>query len=166
MRRAITVSIFFICALSIAATAAKINFSGTWVMDRSRSRGMPAEMQQTMTVVHTADDKIQLETKLITPQGERIVKDDYTLDGREAEFTPPTPPGAPPAKGKRRGAWLPRGNGIVINEETVAETPNGPVKSQLTRKWTLAPDGTTLTIDLYFDGPNGSFETKRIFVKK
>jgi hypothetical protein len=167
MRRAITLSILFIFALSLSAfAAAKINFTGTWVMDRSRSIGLPADIQQTMTVTHSADDKIELETKIISPQGERVVKDNYTLDGKEAEFTPPAPPNAPPAKGKRTGAWLPRGNGIVINEETVAETPNGPVKSQLTRKWTLSPDGTTLTIDMYIDGPNGSFETKRVFTKK
>ncbi len=168
MRRAIILgSIFFIFALGIAAAAvAKINFSGTWVLDRSRSIGMPADMQQTMTVVHTADDKIQLETKLVSSQGERVVKDEYTLDGKEAEFTPQAAPNAPPAKGRRKGAWLPRGNGIVINEETITETQNGPIKNQVTRKWTLSPDGTTLTIDLYLDGPNGSFETKRTFVKK
>jgi hypothetical protein len=134
-------------------------------MDRSRSIGLPPNMEQTMTIVHT-DETIQLETKLVSPQGERIVKDNYTLDGKEAEFTPQVPPGAPPAKGKRTGTWLPRGNGIVINEETTAEGPDGPVKNQLTRKWTLSPDGTTLTIDMYYDGPNGSFETRRIFMKK
>jgi hypothetical protein len=168
MRRTLTfVSILFICALSIGITAAaKLNFTGTWVLDRSRSIGMPAEMKQTMTVVHTEDDKLQVETKIVTPQGERVVKDTFSLDGKEAEFTPQGPPGAPPAKGKRTGGWLPRGNGIVVNEETVAETPNGAVKSQLTRKWTLAPDGKTLTIDMYIDGPQGSFETKRIFVKQ
>lgn len=168
MRRAITLSsILFIFALGITiAAAAKINFTGTWVMDKSRSIGLPPDVQQTMTVMHSADDKIELETKIISPQGERSVKDSYTLDGKEAEFTPQTPPNAPPAKGKRSGAWLPRGNGIVITEDIVAESQNGPVKSQLTRKWTLSPDGTTLTIDMYIDGPNGSFETKRVFVKK
>lgn len=167
MRRTIVFSTALIFAVGFGSvSAAKINFSGTWVMDRSRSIGMPAEMQQTMTIVHAADDTIQLETKLVTAQGERVVKDNYSLDGKESEFTPQGPPGAPQAKGKRSGTWLPRGNGIVITEETIAETPNGPVKNQLMRKWTLSPDGQTLTIDMYFDGPNGSFETRRIFVKK
>lgn len=171
MRRAITFSsslaLIFVLSLGIAS-AAKINFTGTWVMDKSRSLGLPPNIEQTMTVAHNAaDDKIQLETKIISPQGERTVSDSYTLDGKEAEFTPQGgQPNAPPAKGKRRGEWLPRGNGIVITEETATETPNGVVKNQLMRKWTLSPDGTTLTIDLYFDGPNGSFETKRVFVKK
>lgn len=167
MRRTVIFSLFLVFVLGLGQVfAAKINFSGTWVLDRSRSIGMPADMQQTMTIVHAADDTIQLETKLVSSQGERVVKDNYSLDGKEAEFTPQGPLGAPPAKGKRSGAWLPRGNGIVITEETITETKDGPVKNQLTRKWTLSADGQTMTIDMYFDGPNGSFETKRIFVKK
>ncbi len=167
MKRTILFSAVLVFAFSLfAGSAAKLNFTGTWVMDRSRSMGMPADMQQTMTVVHAADDTIQVETKLVSSQGERVVKDNYTLDGKESEFTPQTPPGAPPAKGKRSGAWLPRGNGIVITEETIADGPNGPVKNQLTRKWTLSADGQTLTIDMYIDNQNGSFETRRIFVKK
>ncbi len=168
MRRKLTFTgiVIFVLTLSLGIAAAeKINFSGTWTMDRGRSMGLPADMNQVMTITHTGD-KIQLETRLITSQGERTVSDSYTLNGKEAEFTPPSPPGAPVPKGKRTANWLPRGNGILVNEETITETPNGQVKSQMARKWILSPDGTTLTIDLYIDNPNGSFETKRIFVKK
>jgi hypothetical protein len=147
-----------------AAAAAGPDFSGTWAMDRSRSIGLPPGMEQTMVVVQSGD-KINLETKVITAQGERVIKDVYTLDGKEVEFTPPVPQGQT-GKGKRTAKWLPRGNGIVISEETTVETPKGIVNSQLTRKWILSPDGTTLTIDMYHDNPNGSYETKRIFVKK
>lgn len=133
-------------------------------MDRSRSIGLPPGMEQTMIVAQSGE-KIELETKLITAQGERSIKDIYTLDGKEAEFTPQGPQG-PNGKGKRKASWLPRGNGIVVNEETTVETPKGVVNSTLTRKWIMSADGTTLTIDLYYDGPNLSYETKRIFIKK
>lgn len=159
----IVVTVVFSLGL-VALAAATPDFSGTWALDRSRSIGLPPGMQQTMIVVH-AGDKINLETKIITAQGERIVKDIYTLDGKEAEFTPQGPQG-PAGKGKRTAKWLPRGNGIVVSEETTVETPKGIVNSQLTRKWIMSPDGTTITIDMYHDGPNGSFETKRIFVRK
>ena len=152
-------------ALSLVVVAAKPDFSGSWAMDRARSFGMPGNMQQTMVVKHTGEE-IQLETKLMQPDSERTVKDVYLLDGKEHEFTPPAPPNAPanaPAvKGKRTANWLPNGNGIVVNESTTTETPKGPVTSQLIRKWTITAEGE-LTIDMYIDGPNGSFETKRIF---
>jgi hypothetical protein len=149
--------------VGIALAAQKPNFSGSWVMDRARSFGMPGNMQQTMTVNHTSD-QIELETKLIQPDNERTVKDSYILDGKEREFTPQSPPGQPVPKGKRTANWLPNGNGIVVNEVTTAETPKGPVTSQLTRKWTFS--NSELVIDMYIDNPNGSFETKRIFIKK
>jgi hypothetical protein len=156
---------FAAIALGFVVAAAKPDFSGSWTMDRARSFGMPGNMQQTMVVKQTGDE-IQLETKLIQPDNERTVKDSYVLDGKEHEFTPPAPPNAPAnapaAKGKRTATWLPNGNGIVVNESTTTETPKGPVTSQLIRKWTLTGEGE-LTVDLYIDGPNGSFETKRIF---
>lgn len=148
--------------LAIAAQAP--DFSGEWTMDRARSFGMPGNMQQTMVVKQTAE-QIELETKLIQPNNERTVKDTYILDGKEHEFSPQVPPNAPPAKGKRTANWLPGRNGIVVNETTTTETEKGPVTSQLTRKWTLTRDGE-LVIDMYIDGPNGSFETKRIFKRK
>ena len=151
-------------SLGFSALADKPDFSGSWALDKNRSIGLPPGMDQTMTVVQSGD-KIELETKLVTAQGERVIKDVYTLDGKEAEFTLQGPQG-PVGKGKRTAKWLPRGNGIVVSEETTVETPKGPVTSQLTRKWILSPDGTTLTIDMYHDTPNGQFETKRIFIKK
>jgi hypothetical protein len=167
MRRKLMMSSITVLALVVSmgvAAAQKPNFSGTWVMDRSRSIGLPPGMEQTMTVTQTGD-KIELETKLITAQGERVIKDSYTLDGKEADFTPQGPTG-PSGKGKRKATWLPRGNGIVVNEEATTEGEKGPVTTGLVRKWILSPDGATLTIDMYYDGPNGSYETKRIFLKK
>jgi hypothetical protein len=166
-----TVAIFIIALVALSGFAMNLDkpdFSGSWAMDRGRSFGMPGNMEQTMEVKQTPE-RIDLETKLIQPNNERTVKDSYILDGKEHEFTPPTPPNAPPntppAKGKRTTNWLPAGNGIVVNESTTAETPKGPVTTHLTRKWTLSADGE-LIIDMYIDNPNGSFETKRIFKRK
>lgn len=165
--KSLIVALLLITA-SLIALAAKPDFSGNWTMDRARSFGMPGNMQQSMTVTQ-ADDRIDVETKLIQPNNERTVKDSYIFDGKEHEFTPPSPPNAPanaaPAKGKRTGSWLPAGNGFIVNETTTVTGPNGPVTTQLTRKWTLTADGE-LVIDMYIDNPNGSFETKRIFKRK
>ena len=154
-----------IMALSvIALAAAKPNFSGTWTMDRARSYGLPPDMNQTM-IINQKDDKIELETKLIQPNNERSVKDTYTLDGKEYEFTPPVPPNQPPAKGKRTAIWLPGDKGIQITDVTTSESKDGPVTSQVVRKWTITAQGE-LVVDMYVDGPRGSYEAKRIFIKQ
>ena len=142
----------------------KPDFNGAWVMDRGRSFGLPGNMQQTMTVTQT-ENQLEVETKLIQPGNERTLKDVFVFDGKEHEFTPPTPPNAPPAKGKRTSNWLPDGSAMVLNEVVTTETPKGTVTTQITKKWKVNAAGE-LTIDLYVDGPNGSYEAKRIFIKK
>ena len=165
MARKILLMAAAIMALSvIALAAAKPNFSGTWAMDRARSYGLPGNMTQTLTITHK-EDQIEFETKLIQPGNERVVKDSYVLDGKEHEFTPQTPPNAPPTKGKRTVTWLPGDKGLQITEVTIAETDKGPVTTQVVRKWTISGQGE-LIIDMYFDTPNGSFEAKRIFTKQ
>ena len=141
----------------------KPDFSGTWVLDKDRSYSNPAGLNQTLTVTHTGE-QVKVEAKLVTAQGERLINETYTLDGKETEFNPP---GAPPeVKGKRKAAWLPDGRGLLITDEVKRDTPNGPVPEQTVRKWLLSPDGSTLTVDYYIDGPRGSFEARRVFTKK
>ena len=157
----ITAAIFVLSVLALAA--AKPNYSGTWTMDRGRSFGLPADMNQTLTITQK-DDRIELETKLIQPNNERTVKDTFVLDGKEYDFTPTVPPNQPPAMGKRTAMWLPGDRGIQVTDVTTAETPKGPVKTQTVRKWTISGQGE-LVIDMYVDNPNISYEAKRIFIK-
>ena len=155
-------AIIAVATVALAA-AAKPNFSGTWTMDRARSFGLPGNMNQVLTITQT-DEKIDFETKLIQPGNERSVKDTYNLDGKEYEFTPQAPPNQTPPKGKRTVTWLPGDKGIMVTEVTTAETPKGPATTQVVRKWTISGQGE-LIIDMFIDGPNGSFEAKRIFTK-
>jgi hypothetical protein len=148
---------------SVGLHAPKPDFSGAWVMDRSRSFGLPGNMNQTMEVAQTGD-RIDVETKLIQPDNERSVKDTYVLDGKEHEFTPQAPPGQTPPKGKRTANWL-GDRGIIVDEVTTSETPKGPATTKVTRKWTLSSNGE-LIIDMYVDAPTISYEAKRIFTRK
>jgi hypothetical protein len=164
-QNAITAVAILLFASGIASGSRRPNFSGTWVMDASRSIGIPPDLQQTITVTHSGD-QVKVEIKITSSQGERSFADVYTLDGKEVEFTPQGMTGPAPGKGKRKSSWLPNDRGILVSEETTTESPNGPVINQQTRKWTMSADGSTLTADYYFDGPRGSFETKRVYVKK
>lgn len=157
----------FVLSCSVVVLA-KPDFSGSWVMDRGRSFGLPGNMEQTMSVKHSAD-QVEVETKLIQPNNERTQKDTYILDGKEYDFTPPTPPNAPAnqaaPKGKRTCNWLPNGDGIIVTEVTTTETPKGPATTQVAKKWTFSGEGE-LTITTFVDAPTFSYEAKRIFVKK
>ena len=169
MARKLTMLVAFVLILGSLATAAvKPDFGGEWVMDRARSFGIPGNMQQTMTVKQTAD-QMEVETRLIQPGNERTVKDTYVFDGKEYEFSPLVPPnapaGAPAPKGKRTTNWMPNGGGIIATEVITNETPKGPVTTNIIKKWTFTGAGE-LTIAFFIDGPNGSFEAKRIFAKK
>lgn len=172
MAKKLLLALAAIMGLSILVMAAadKPNFSGTWNLDRARSFGMPGDMTQILTITHTAD-KIEVETKIIQPNNERTIKDTFILDGKEHEFTPPTPPTpagqtAPsPPKGKRTAAWLPNNAGITVTDITTAQTPNGEATTQNMRKWAINAQGE-LVVDSYVDNPRGSFEAKRIFKKQ
>lgn len=169
MTRILTLCSLFILGLTCLASATvKPDFSGDWSMDRARSFGIPPNMEQTMTVKQT-ETQLEVETKLIQPGNERTVKDTYVLDGKDYEFAPQVPPNAPAdapkPKGKRTSNWLPSGEGVIVTEVTTVETPRGTETTQVVRKWTFTGTGE-LTIAMFVDRPNGSFEAKRIFIKK
>ena len=163
MKQIIT-TIALVIALCMTVASAKADFSGTWILDKSNSEGLPPGMDQTMTVVHTGD-KLSLETKLITPEGEQVVADSYMLDGKEADFTPKTPSGEA-GKGKRTAKWTADGNGIDVTENSTFDGPEGAVNIQMTRAWTLSADGKTLKIEITAEGPNGKQQVKRTFTRK
>jgi len=141
----------------------KPNFSGTWMFDKDKSFSFPQGLEQTMTITDNGD-QIKLEGKQKSVRGEFDLNETYTLDSKETDFTPQQQ--GPEAKGKRKAYWLPNNKGIIIEDAITSDSPNGPTTQLITRKWLLSSDGQTLTVDYYFDGPRGSFESKRVFMKK
>ena len=154
---------------ALAAAQARPNFGGTWELDQSRSHSIPPDMKQTLTVTQEGD-KVSVELKVVTPQGERVIKEAYTLDGKETEFAPPVPPNAPkdaPApKGKRTAHWMANGRGFIIEDEITNPAPQGGTETVLmARKWMQWPDGT-FSIETITERGGNAFNNKRVFVKK
>ncbi len=150
--------------VAVAAAAQKPSFTGTWIMDKEKSTGLPPEVDQVMKV-NQAGDKIELETKVYTEQGSFSISDSYTVSGKEVDFAPQTPQG-PNGKGKRTAKWTDEGLGVEVVEEATLETPNGAVTQQVSRKWLLSADGKTLTIELNIKGPQGAQTSRRHFTRK
>jgi hypothetical protein len=143
-------------AISVSA-GENANLSGGWTLDKDKSFSNGPSFDQTMTITHSGD-KVKLDAKQKSPRGEVTIVEEYTLDGKEVEFTPPNPPNA---MGKRKATWLANGRGILVEDEIV----DGQTTRRTSRKMTLSPDGKVLTIDYFIDDNRGSFELKRIFNK-
>jgi hypothetical protein len=144
--------------------AGKPNFTGTWVMDKSRTEGVPQGTEQTMTLTQS-DDKMVLHNKITTDAGENVIDDTYLINGKEVEFTQKV--NEQESRGKRTSKWLADGSGFESSEELTRELSDGTkITQQVTRRWVMAADGKSFTVDMTIKGPNGTTQTKRTFVKK
>src|SRR4030095_6039062 len=150
--------------LSLVFGAGKANFTGTWVMDKSKSEGVPPEVEQTM-ILTQSQDKLILENKITRDGSDLTVSDTYVINGKEVEFTQKV--NDQESKGKRTSKWLADGNGFESTEEITRQAGDGTqVTQQVMRKWVMAADGKTFTVEMSVKGPNGTQQTKRVFVKK
>jgi WD40 repeat protein len=151
---------------SLPLNVAKGHFAGTWVLDISRSRGLPADLKQTMEIRETRD-RIDIETKTSSVStGENYLwTDNYILDHKEREIVPRWLD-ASDLKGKRRSRWTADGNGVYVTEEATGTTAKGFTKAYRKRRLIMSPDGKTLTISVYFDIAGSIPDNVRTFIRK
>src|SRR6267378_7140675 len=76
------------------------DFSGVWVVDKSKSDGLPPGVDQTVTIVQDGD-KVEVATKTTSERGEQNSKSSYVLDGKEMEATLAGPMPGSTVKGKQ-----------------------------------------------------------------
>lgn len=151
-------------AFSAPAAASKVDFTGTWALDKARSEGLPPDMDQTLTIKQTGD-RVDVEAKISGGGGEQTVTDSYVLDGKAKDFTPALVGGGT-GKGKRTSEWTAEGDGFVATEEATVEGSEGTETIKATRRWRVSTDGKTLTIEMSFEGPGGAGRSKRVFTKR
>jgi hypothetical protein len=158
-----TALMFMLSALAVGAEA-KVDLNGTWVLDKSRSEGLPPDMSQTLTIKQTGD-RVDVEAKISGGRGEQTLTDSYVLDGKAKDFAPALVGGGT-GKGKRTSTLTADQTGFDATEEATFEGPEGEQTVKATRRWRISPDGNTLTIEMSFEGPNGTVKSKRVFTKK
>ena len=140
------------------------NFSGTWVLDKSGSEGLPPGTEQMMTISQTGD-QLNLENKIRAPGGSISIFDTFIINGKEVAVTEKR--NDDELKGTRVSKWLTDGNGFGSREELNAVGGDGlPVIQQITRKWLMAQDGKTFTVEADITSPAGTQHTKRTFRKQ
>lgn len=152
-------------ALALATVSAKANFTGTWTLDKTKSEGLPPYMKDQVLTVAQTGDKLVIESKVTTEQGEQVLNETYVLDGKTVDFTDKRPNGLE-GKGKRTAKWSADGNGIEVTESINYDTPQGSATVDITRKWSLSADGKALTIDMDIVSPMNTQHIKRVLLKK
>ena len=158
-------TVMLFALINVTTVAAKTDFSGTWVLDMSKSEGLRPGVNQMMTVKHT-DDKIEFVTKVMAQgQSDEEIKDAYFIDGKGKEFLPVIN-GVKADSGTRTVQWSKGGNGIDIVEKATKEGLDGVQELNVVRHWELSADGKTLTLEMKMAMPMGERKTKRVFVKK
>src|SRR2546423_3793146 len=141
----------------------KPNYSGVWVLDKSKSDGLPPSVDQIVTIVQDGD-KVEVATKTTSERGEQNSKSSYVLDGKEAEVTLSGPMPGSTVKGRQTSKWSADGRGFESADEGTFETPNGPAVIKTSRKFQLSPDGATLIIEISREGPM-TMKSERVFAR-
>ena len=150
------------------AQAAKVDFSGEWQLDKSRSEGLPPGVDQAMTVKQDAD---RLEVKIRVsggPQGDQTLEDRYIVNGEAADFKPPMIGGGGTVQSAKRTAkWATEAKGFDATDHAEVEGPQGKGTLKATRTWRLSEDAKTLKIQMVVTNPDGAVnKLKRVFNKK
>ena len=140
------------------------DFSGTWVLDAAKSEGVPPGMEETMTVKQEGGN-VTVDSKRKTQRGERAMNAVFTGDGKEGDFTMRMGPNE--AKGKRTATWAADGQTLEVTETISFQGPDGAnVDSKTTRKWSLAADGKSLTVEENRTGGMRPGTSKRVYAKQ
>ena len=151
------------------AQSAKVDFSGEWQLDKSRSEGLPPGVDQAMTVKQDAD---RLEVKVRVSggsQGDQTLEDRYVVNGEAADFKPPMVGGGGGTvqSAKRTAKWATEAKGFDATEQAELDGPQGKATVKATRTWRLSEDAKTLTIEMAVTNPDGAVnKSKRVFNKK
>ncbi|HKS42559.1 MAG TPA: hypothetical protein VJX74_18240 [Blastocatellia bacterium] len=157
-----------VCALVVevwAAGAAPANFSGTWVLDKTKSEGLSGMMAGAdVTMVVTQDAK-QLTSETTITGGQREVppqKATYNLDGSEttAEMT-----GRMPGKATMKAKWM-GDNVLELSSVQNVNVQGNDVTITRMDHWELAEGGKVLKVNRKSESPRGAQESKLVFNKK
>lgn len=197
MKRIIAVCGVFalLLTLSVAASAQKASFAGTWELDKAKSQlpGRQAEMIQSMTWTVTQDAN-----QLSREQKQERNPNAQGPGGPPAGGAPPAggPPPGGGGGGGRGGGMMGGGGGPLTvkldGSETKTETergksstkaswqgsvleikttgtfntPNGEMTTTTTEHWELTDGGKSLKVHRVAESPRGPQESTMVFAKK
>jgi hypothetical protein len=162
----LTAAIILLASLGVLGSpAAKVDFSGSWTLDKAASEGIPPQITGFVLGIKQAGDKIDIQGTITTEAGEETLPDTIVVDGKTNDYTP-RGPGGLSGTGKRTAKWSSDGKSLDIEEDVKFDSPEGSVSLHSSRHWSLSADGKTLTITQDITGDPGPQHIKRVLTKK
>jgi hypothetical protein len=159
---------FLVCGFTLAAAQGKVNFSGTWILDKSQSdtqqlrglHGGAGNRQEAGLLMAIEQQGTTLKiTRTLKADGEKRTETHvYKTDG-----TPTTNTGFRGESVVTEAAW--DGDKLVVHSIRTMKALIKEVRVQSKAMWSLSPDGTTLTIDAIIESPRGEQRAKGVFHK-
>src|SRR6266481_1328535 len=145
--------------------AVKVDFSGTWTLNKAASEGIPDQVKGLTLAVKQTGDKIEIQGTISTTDGDETLPDTIIVDGKSNDYIP-RGPGGLTGTGKRTAKWSTDGKSLEIEEDVKFDSPEGAVNLHSTRNWSLSADGKTLTMTQDITGLSNTQHVKRVLTKK
>jgi hypothetical protein len=160
-----------VVALAVVLVSAqeKVNFSGTWVLDKSQSdasqlMGLSDDPEKarnaSMTmVVEQQGSNLRVNRMLKTQGEERKEIHTYKIGGGETTNT-----GSRGETVVGRAFW--EGDKLAIVSTITRRGPLRDISAETRGVWSLSPDAKTLTISVLVNSPRGEQRAKVVFDKQ
>jgi len=156
-------------AVVLVSAEGKVNFSGTWILDKSKSDvsqfigvGEDAEKTQnaSMTMVVDQQGASLRVTRILKTQGdERKELHTYKIDGNETTNT-----GFRGETVVARAFW--EGDKLVVVSTRTKRVLMKDISAESRGVWSLSPDGKTLTIAAQVNSPRGEQRVRAVYDKQ
>jgi hypothetical protein len=158
-----------LCAFAVAAAQGKVNFSGTWIFDKSQSdfqqltgvRGGAGNGQDaSLSMVIEQQGPTLKITRTLRAEGEEKTETHlYKTDGTETTNT-----GFRGESVVTKAWW--DGDKLVVSSSRTVQVLIKRVTVQSNGVWSLSLDAKTLTIDATLETPRGEQRMKAVFHKQ
>jgi len=162
MKRIVAITGLFTLALGLGiVSAAPSNFSGTWMLDKSKSGELPQQMQNADIVWEVKQDDKQITVQSPARGGQQTAV--FNLDGSE---TKADVEGRFPGKATRKAKWMNDGKTLELNTVLNGNFQGNEVTITTLEHWELAEDGKALKVHRVTESPRGKNEISLVFTKK
>ena len=152
---------FFLVPMSLYAQSGKVNFSGEWLFNESKSDMGEGRFQTSLKLTITQEGNNLTVEKLQTGRDgqEMKITQKLTLDGKESENTA--------RRGTRKStvSWSDDGKVLTIKSTMVFNRGGETMEMKSVEQWKLTGGGKILSIDTSSSTPRGKRKATMVYNK-